>query len=51
MPVIMILYYVISAYLAGMLLWNFIREKKNINDMLLYLVVLIPFVLRLLRVK
>jgi len=51
MPVIMILYYVISAYLAGMLLWNFIREKKNINDMLLYLIVLIPFVLRLLRVK
>jgi hypothetical protein len=37
MPVIMILYYIISAYIAGMLVWNFIKEKKSVNDMLLYL--------------
>ena len=51
MPLIMIIYYVISAFIAAMLVWNFIREKKNVNDMLLYLLVLIPLVLRVLRVK
>lgn len=51
MPVIMIIYYVITAYIVGMLIWNFIREKKNIDDMILYLVILVPLVLRILRVK
>jgi NhaP-type Na+/H+ or K+/H+ antiporter len=51
MPIIMIIYYVITAYIVGMLIWNFIREKKNIDDMILYLVILVPLVLRLLRVK
>ena len=51
MPIIMILYYVISAYLAAILIWNFIREKKNIENMLLYLLVLIPLLLRLFRIR
>jgi uncharacterized membrane protein YbjE (DUF340 family) len=51
MPIIMIIYYVITAYIVGMLIWNFIREKKNIDDMILYLMILVPLVLRLLRVK
>jgi hypothetical protein len=51
MSVIMIAYYAICIYLIGMLLWNFAREKKNADDMLLYLVVLIPLILRVLRVK
>ncbi len=51
MLVIMILYYLISAYVLGMLVWNFIREKKNFDDMLLYLLIMIPLVLRLLRIK
>lgn len=51
MPVIMIFYYVISAYLVAMLIWNFIREKKSIDNMLLYLLVLIPLILRLFRIK
>lgn len=51
MPVIMILYYIISVYIAGMLIWNFIREKKSVNDMILYLLVMIPLILRILRVK
>jgi len=51
MPIIMIIYYVITAYIVGMLIWNFIREKKNIDDMILYLLILVPLVLRLLRVK
>lgn len=51
MPLIMILYYAICAYLVGMLIWNFIREKKSVNDMLLYLLVMIPLVLRIMRIK
>jgi hypothetical protein len=51
MPIIMIIYYAITAYIVGMLIWNFIKEKKNIDDMILYLVILVPLVLRLLRVK
>jgi hypothetical protein len=51
MPIIMIIYYVITAYIVGMLIWNFVKEKKNIDDMILYLVILVPLVLRLLRVK
>jgi hypothetical protein len=48
---IMILYYIISAYIAAMLIWNFLREKKNANDMILYLLILIPLLLRILRIK
>lgn len=51
MPLIMIIYYAICAYLAVMLFWNFLREKKSLNDMFLYLLVLIPLILRLFRVK
>jgi len=51
MSIIMIIYYMISAYIAGMLIWNFIREKKNKQSMLLCLIVLIPFILRLLRIR
>ncbi len=48
---IMIFYYLISAFLAFLLVWNFAREKKNIEDMALYLLVLVPLILRILRVK
>lgn len=51
MLVIMILYYLISAYVLAMLVWNFIKEKKNFDDMLLYLLIMIPLVLRLFRIK
>jgi len=51
MPLIMIFYYLICIYLIALLLWNFIKEKKSINDMLLYLLVLVPLILRVLRVK
>jgi hypothetical protein len=47
----MIIYYVISAYIAAMVIWNFIREKKSFNDMILYLLVLIPLILRIFRIK
>ncbi|MBA7613086.1 hypothetical protein ES703_20329 [subsurface metagenome] len=51
MLLVMISYYAICIFIGVMLVWNFIREKKNVNDMLLYLLVLIPLILRLLRVK
>lgn len=51
MPIIMIIYYILCAYLVGMLMWNFIREKKSVQEMILYLIVIIPFLLRILRIK
>ena len=48
---IMIVYYLISAFIAGMLVWNFVREKESRGQMLLYLIVLVPFVLRLMRIR
>lgn len=51
MPLIMIIYYLITIYLIGLLVWNFIREKKKIEDMAMYLLVLIPLILRVLRIK
>jgi hypothetical protein len=44
-------YYLISAFVLALLAWNFVREKKSLNDMLLYILVMIPLVLRLLRIK
>ena len=51
MTIIMFLYYLITAFIVVMVAWNFIREKKSVNDMVLYLLVLIPLILRILRVK
>ena len=51
MFVVMILYYLISAFVAGMLVWNFVREKEDRGRMLLYLIVLIPFVLRIVHIR
>jgi len=51
MSLVMIVYYVITAVIAALLVWSFVREKKSVNDMILYLLVLVPLVLRLLRVK
>jgi len=51
MTIIMFLYYLITAFIVAMVAWNFVREKKSVNDMVLYLLVLIPLILRILRVK
>ena len=45
-----ILYYLLTAYVAILLVWNFLKRKKW-QEELLYLIVLIPFILRLLRLK
>lgn len=51
MSSIIILYYAISAYLIGIAIWSFAREKKSVSDMVLYLVIAAPFVLRVLHIK
>jgi len=48
--VVTILYYLLTAYIAVVLIGNFIRSKKW-QEEALYIVVLIPFLLRLLRLK
>jgi len=51
MNIIMILYYLITAYLVAIPGRKFMWEKKSLNYLILTLLVLTPLVLRLLRVK
>jgi hypothetical protein len=48
---IMIAYYAITAFLLVLLGWNFVREKGRRGDLVLYLLVMVPLLLRLLRWK
>lgn len=48
--VVTVLYYLMTAYIAVLLVRNFL-ERKNWQEEALYLIVLIPFLLRLLRLK
>ena len=48
---IMIAYYAITALLLVLLGWNFLREKARRGDLALYLLVMVPLLLRLLRWK
>jgi len=48
--IVTILYYILSAYVAFIILWNLIKSKKW-QDELLYIIILIPFILRVLRLK
>jgi len=48
---VMIAYYVLSAFLAAVLIRNFIQEKKSLDEAVLILVVLIPLILRIFRIK
>lgn len=50
MTFIMFLYYVMVVYVVGMLIWNFIKTK-DIQKEMLYALSLLPFILRLLRMK
>jgi hypothetical protein len=47
----MIAYYVIAAFLLALAGWNLVREKERRQDVVLYLLVMIPLLLRLLRWK
>lgn len=48
--VVTVLYYLLTAYVAVLLVWNFLK-RKNGQEEILYIIVLIPFLLRLLRLK
>jgi hypothetical protein len=48
---IMIAYYLIAAFLLVLLAWNFIRDKGRRGEAILYLLVMLPLLLRLLRWK
>lgn len=48
--IITLLYYLLIAYISGLIVWNLIRSKKW-QEEVLYLIILMPFILRLLRLK
>jgi hypothetical protein len=50
MTVVTLLYYVMVAYTSGVLVYNLVRSRRWEKDVL-YVLVLIPFLLRLLRLK
>ena len=45
-----IIYYCVVAYVVVILAWNLVRTRKW-QDEMLYVIVLLPFILRLLRLK
>jgi len=48
--IITILYYILTAFIALLIIWNFIKSKKW-QEEALYIIILVPFLLRLLRLK
>jgi hypothetical protein len=50
MTAIGILYYAMTAFFGVVLLWNFVRIR-DAQQAVLYLVILMPFVMRVLRLK
>ncbi len=48
--IITVLYYLMTAFVAVLVVWNFLK-RKNWQEEALYIIVLIPFLLRLLRLK
>jgi len=48
--IVTILYYLLTAAVAALIVWNIVKSRKW-QDEVLYILVLIPFLLRLLRLK
>jgi uncharacterized protein YqhQ len=48
--IITIFYYLLVACVVGLLGWNLVKSRKW-QEEVLYVIVLLPFVLRLLRLK
>ena len=48
--IITILYYLFTAYIAFIIIWNLLKSKKW-QEEILYIIVLMPFLLRLFRLK
>ena len=45
-----VLYYLMVAFVAVLMIWNLIRSRKW-EEEVLYVIVLLPFLLRLLQLK
>ena len=50
MSIITIIYYCLIAYVSIILIYNLIKSK-NLEKEILYIIVLLPFLLRLFRLK
>ncbi len=50
MDVVTVLYYLLVAYVSALLVYNLV-ESREWQKEILYVIVLIPFLLRLLRLK
>jgi uncharacterized membrane protein len=50
MPIVTLLYYALVAFVSAILVVNLLKSKKWERDVL-YVLVLVPFLLRLLRLK
>ncbi len=48
--IITALYYLMVAFTAGLMIWNLVKSRKW-QEEVLYMIVLLPFLLRLLRLK
>jgi hypothetical protein len=48
--IVSVLYYILVAYVVVLLVWNLLRSRKW-DEEVLYVIVLIPFLLRLFRLK
>ncbi len=50
MPLITVFYYIMAGIVAIMMIWNFIKER-DIQKEILIIMAIIPFLLRLFRLK
>jgi len=48
--IVTVLYYLMTAFIVVLLAWNFLK-RKDWQEEVLYIIVLIPFLLRLIRLK
>jgi hypothetical protein len=48
--IVTVLYYLLTASIAALIIWNLLKSKKW-QDEILYIIILIPFLLRLFRLK
>ncbi len=48
--IIMIIYHIMSAFIAFILIWSIIKTK-DIQEAILYCIILIPFTLRVFHIK
>ena len=50
MMIMTILYYILTGFIVFLIIWNLLKSKKW-QEEILYIIILMPFLLRLLRLK